>query len=59
MDNKFYYCYSCRLKDFLKSQGLRFITKGLHVKSGRPFFIFEKSKELDKYLEKWLSIREY
>lgn len=59
MESKFYYCYSCRLKDFLKSQGFRFITKGLHSKSGRPFFMFEKSKELDESLSKWLSIRGY
>lgn len=57
MDNNIFYCYSCKLKDFLKSQGFRFITKGLHPKSGRPFFMFEKSNELDLAINKWNELK--
>lgn len=57
MDNGYFYCYSVKLKDFLKSQGFKFITKGLHPKSGRPFFIFEKSQELDLSIEMWNSLK--
>lgn len=59
MENNFFYCYSLKLKDFLKSQGFRFITKGLHPKSGRPFFMFEKSEMLDKAIVKWNEIKQF
>ena len=58
MDN-FFYCYSCKMKDFLKSQGLRFITKAIHPKTNRVFFIFEKCDELDKAITKWQEINHY
>lgn len=57
MSNNLYYCYSCRLKDFLKSQGFRYETKGIHPKTNKPFFIFMKSKELDVSLNKWNEIK--
>lgn len=57
MENNYFYCYSCKLKDFLKSQNLRYIMKGLHYKSKRPFFMFEKSKELDEAIVKWNLIK--
>ena len=57
MENNFFYCYSVKLKDFLKSQGFRFITKGLHPKSGRPFFMFEKSLMLDEAIVKWNELK--
>jgi len=59
MENKYFYCYSCTMKDFIKSQGLKYITKGLHPKSGKPYFMFEKSKELDLVIEKWNSLKVY
>lgn len=57
MDIKFYYCYSCKLKDFLKSQGFRYITKGLHPKSGRPFFMFERTDDFHSSLVRWNEIK--
>lgn len=57
MENKFFYCYSIKLKDFLKSQGLNYITKALNPKSKKPYFLFEKSLELDVAIEKWNKIK--
>lgn len=51
--NDLFYCYSCKMKDFIKSQGLRFITKAKHPITNRMFFIFKKSGELDKAIELW------
>lgn len=55
--SNYFYCYSCLMKDFIKSQGLKYITKGLHPKSGRPYFMFEKSLELDKEIVKWNELK--
>lgn len=57
MANNYYFCYSIKLKDFLKCQGLRYILKGLHHKTHRPFFMFERCEELDTALTKWSEIR--
>jgi len=57
MGGKYFYCYSCRMKDFIKSQGMDYITKAIHPKSHRPYFMFEKSKELDLMIEKWNSLK--
>lgn len=57
MENKYFYCYSIRLKDFLKSQGLTYITKGINTNSGKPYFMFEKSDFLDVIIRKWNEIK--
>jgi hypothetical protein len=57
MENKFFYCYSVKMKDFLKSQGFVYITKALNPNSQRPYFMFNKSIELDEAIQKWNSIK--
>ena len=57
MESKLFYCYSCQMKDFLKSQGLSFIMKASHHKTGRPFFVFEKSEMLDRCIKMWNEIK--
>lgn len=57
MENKYFYCYSIKMKDFIKSQGIDYITKALNPKSQKPYFMFNKSKELDLAIEKWNKIK--
>jgi hypothetical protein len=57
LENKFFYCYSVRMKDFLKSQGICYITKALNPKSKRPYFMFEKSQNLDIAINKWNDLK--
>jgi hypothetical protein len=45
------------MKDFLKSQGLTYITKALNPRTQCPYFMFEKSKELDLAIEKWNKVK--
>jgi len=56
-EKDFFYCYSVRLKDFLKCMGFKYINKALHPQSHRPFFMFPKSVELDIALKKWNEIK--
>lgn len=55
--NSFFYCYSIRMKDFLKSQGFAYITKGLNPNTKSPYFMFEKSCKLDEAIKKWNSLK--
>lgn len=57
--NDLFYCYSCKMKDFIKSQGLNYLTKAKHPKTNRIFFIFKRGEELDKAIVKWQEINEY
>jgi hypothetical protein len=45
------------MKDFLKSQGFNYIVKALNPRTKFPYFMFEKSKELDLTIEKWNKVK--
>lgn len=59
MENNLFYCYSVKMKDFIKSQGINYITKAIHPKTSRVFFIFNKGLELDVVISKWQEINGY
>lgn len=50
---KLFYCYSRPLKDFLISQGFRFILHSIHDKTQKKYWVFEGNDELNKQLEVW------
>lgn len=53
MTTEYFYCYDMNLFNFLKSKGIRFITKARHHKSGDLFSLYEQSKELSDALHEW------
>lgn len=56
MKNKnFYYCYSHPQKDFLITNGLRYVIKGIHPDTLKRYWVFHRDKELDKLLTIWQS----
>lgn len=57
MESKLFYCYSVQMKDFLKSQGLSFICKGVNPKNNRVFFIFQKSDLLNEKIKLWNEVK--
>lgn len=50
---KLFYCYSKRLKGFIESNGISYISKGLHSKSKRPFWLYGVDERLDSILKRW------
>lgn len=56
--DKVFYCYSKRLKGFVESNGISYISKGLHAKSKRPFYLYLVTEELDKVLKRWNEYKE-
>jgi len=57
MKNIYFYCYSVRMKNFIKSQGLDYINKAVNPSTNRPYFMFEKSHKLDDCIIEWNRIK--
>lgn len=52
-----FYCYSHRLAYFIKSQGINYINKGTNRNNNLSYFVFKKSNELDKSIQKWNDLK--
>lgn len=54
MSNKdYFYCYSPRLRRFIREGGTRWIEKGVNPKSGYPYWVFEHCKRLEELLKEY------
>ena len=53
MNNKYFYCYSYPLKKYLNKNNLNYITKAIHEKTNKKYWIFESSDALNSLLEEW------
>ena len=56
-NNKYFYCYSYNMMCFLKSYGFRYICKGFNYNSKSRYYLFHKSKDLDKAIVIWNTIK--
>ena len=50
--HNYFYCYSIKLKDWLKLSGLQYNQK-IKTKSGKYCWLFERGEELDAALSGW------
>ena len=50
---KYFYCYSRPLKQYLCENGIRFITKSTHDKTKKSYWLFEGTEKLNKLLDEW------
>ena len=41
MPSKYFYCYSLKMKDFIKSQNLDYISKGVNKNTDTVYFMFK------------------
>lgn len=57
MEHKYFYCYSPNMKRFFCDNGLRYVVKSVHDKTGKPFWVFESSEEITHLLNKWKANR--
>lgn len=51
--NSLYYCYSYPQKDYLITNGLYCVVKGIHPKTNKKYWVFERNDKLDNLLNKW------
>ncbi len=53
MGSRYFFCYDRELRDFLTKQGFRDITKALHPKTMRVFWLFERTPSLTAALDEY------
>lgn len=53
MDVKLYTCYSLPLRNYLKNNGMKYELVALNPNSKKLFWVYIKTKELDKLLNEW------
>ncbi|MFD2118149.1 DUF5659 domain-containing protein [Paenibacillus yanchengensis] len=56
-DTDYFYCYDMKLFDYLSNIGFRFITKARNINDNRIFSLFERTNELEMYLDKWMELK--
>lgn len=53
MKNKYFYCYSKPLKDFLVKNDEIYIIKAVHERTKKKYWLFEGTNTLNKLLTEW------
>lgn len=51
--NKYFYCYSWPLKEFLIKNGQASIVSGIHPTTNKKYWVFDGTDELNNLLTKW------
>ena len=51
--NRYFYCYSYPLKEFLIKNGLKFITAAINQSTNKRYWLFEGTDELNMLLTQW------
>ena len=52
MKDKYFYCYSLKLKNFLKLQGINYNYEAKHI-NGNRYWVFMSCDMLNKALDDW------
>lgn len=52
MEQNYFYCYSIKLKDWFKLNGLQYVQRRIHS-NGNYYWMFRKDEKLDQALKDW------
>lgn len=50
---KYFYCYSYPLKEFMIKNGVSPILSSIHEKTQKKFWVFKSGKEVSRVLDMW------
>lgn len=53
MNSQYYYCYSHPQKDFLVTNGQRYVIKGIHPDTSKRYWVFCRNIKLNELLHEW------
>ena len=53
MNDKYFFCYSYKLKLFLKEKGLKYEFSGNNPNTDKPYWGYLKTDSLKEYLTEW------
>ena len=56
MDVSLYCCYSVNVRDFLKSNGVRYKIVAENPNSHKIFWVYVRDEKLDKLLNEWSAL---
>ena len=48
-------CYDVKQKKYFERNGFKDVVSGLHKKTLKPFWLYERNEKFDKCFEDWLS----
>lgn len=51
--DKYFYCYSYPLKEFLIANGEYVILSSVHEKTKKKFWVFKSTSQITQLLEQW------
>ena len=51
--NKYFYCYSWPLKEFLIANGQLSIVAGIHPSTNKKYWVFSGTEQLNDLLTEW------
>ena len=51
--NRYFYCYSYPLKEFLLTNGQSSIVAGIHPRTNKKYWVFEGTEQLNNLLTEW------
>lgn len=54
--SKYFFCYSIDLRTFLKTRGFNYVCTGLHPKTKRQFWLFERNERLNNDIDRFYTI---
>ena len=57
MENNNFYCYSNRMNFFLIALKFRYISVGINKNTGKKYWVYEKSADLDLAIELYNSVK--
>lgn len=52
-NEKMFFCYSTNLKDWFIDNGLPYISKGIHFKTNKKYWVFKGGRVLDLLLQEY------
>jgi hypothetical protein len=58
-DKKYFFCYSYKLKLFLKENGLRYEFVGNNPNNGKPYWVYLRNNDLTQFLIIWKEKNNY
>lgn len=51
--NKYFYCYSWPLKEFLIQNDCKMVMYSKNLNTGKTFWVFENGKQITELLSEW------
>lgn len=51
--SEFMFVYDIKLSEYLKSKGIRYITKALNFHTKKPFTLYQITSEMQNVLNEW------